>query len=138
MFEYDTTDINERGAFVPIPTGDYVLRITKTEEKQTKNKDPLVVVEFTVDEGDYAGHKIWHNVPFLPKQSAGAGISKHFLHMIGEEYEGKIMVNPDHWIDKIVHANVGIDNYTALNGQEKQKNTVNALLETTDIEAVPF
>jgi hypothetical protein len=98
MFEHDTTGVNESGDFTPIPEGTYTLRIDKIEGiKQSQKGYPQVVVWLVVDEGEYSGRRIRHMVTFIPRNKDGAGIAKRWLHAIGEEYEGKFMVNPRAW-----------------------------------------
>lgn len=96
-FNYDTTGVQESGDFTPIPKGEYVLRIKKTDEKKNKNGDPMVGVQLIVEEGDYKGRSIWHNVSFPEKGAKGSGMAKHWLHAIGQPYEGKVKVDPKEW-----------------------------------------
>lgn len=128
MFKYDYSGVRERGEGLdPIPEGDYSFVITKVEERRTKNKDPMVHVTCKVMEGLYAGRIVWHNVNFLPKDNKGAGMSKHFLHVIGQPFEGMVDVEPNEWINATFCAHVKIEEF---NGK-----TQNNIDEIYDAEA---
>lgn len=119
MFKYDYNGVSESGkGFDPIPEGDYSFVITKVEERRTKNKDPMVHVTCKVLEGTYAGRIVWHNVNFLPKENKGAGMSKHFLHVIGQPFEGMVDVEPKDWIDATFRAHAKV---TEFNGKPQNE-----------------
>lgn len=120
MFKHDYTGVKEFGeGFDPIPEGDYNFLINKVKEQKTKNGDNMVAITLDVADGPNAGRKVFHNVVFLPKDHKAAGMSKHFLHVIGQPYEGMVAVNSDNWLDAPFRAHVKIVEY---NG--KQKNEV--------------
>jgi len=63
-FGFDTkeVDVNERGSFDPIPEGEYTLKATDAEEKQTKaGTGSYIATAFEVVKGQYAGRKVWLN-----------------------------------------------------------------------------
>ncbi|MBI4063490.1 MAG: DUF669 domain-containing protein [Elusimicrobia bacterium] len=106
-FYYDATNVQPMGGFTPIPKGKYLLRVESATQKRSRNGDPMVVVDFTVAEGQYQGRRIrFHNVTFLPPESKGAGISIHFLKTIGESYEGRLEIAPERWIGKLLYGHV--------------------------------
>lgn len=113
-FNYDTTGVKEKGAFDPVPEADYFLKIGKKEVKKSGTGHPMVNVELTVSEGEFVGRKMWHNVTFMPKDMKGAGMAKHWLHAIGQPYEGKITVEPMDW-EGVIKAKVGIEEYKGKN-----------------------
>lgn len=119
MFEHDYTGVNERGqGFDPIPEGDYNFVITKTQDQKTSNKDNMVNVTCKVADGPYAGRLVWHNVVFLPKAHKAAGMSKHFLHVINQPFEGVVTVDSKNWIDEVFRAHVKIAEF---NGKPKNE-----------------
>ena len=124
MFPYDTTGVKESGDFSAAPPGNYTLRITETKEAKTQRGDLMVKVVAEIAEGPCRGKKVWHNVCFLEKDSAGAGISKHWLHALGLPYEGKINVDHTEWRGRLVSAKLDIDTYTANNGATREKNII--------------
>lgn len=142
MFNHDTTGVQESGEFTPIPAGRYDLRIEKTELKQSAKGFNQVNVTLTVEEGEYKGRKVWHLVTFLPPNNEGAGMAKHWLHCIGEEYEGKITVNPEQW-GGVISCDVKIDDYTKKDGTPGKSNKITNIYlpenATKDINSgVPF
>lgn len=111
-FKHDYSGVKEFGeGFEPIPEGDYNFVITKTEERMSKNKNPMVHVTCKVLDGTNAGRLVWYNVNFLPKDNKAAGMSKHFLHVIGQPYEGNVMVNCEDWVDAEFRAHVKVDEF---------------------------
>jgi|GEM_PF-1237040 len=131
MFSADYTGVEEVGDFSPIPKGDYILRVFEVDEGKSGKGHPMVKVTLKVTtEGMYQGRRVWHNVTFLPPDSAGAGFSKHWLKVLGEPYSGKVRVNPDNWTGKFVEATIDIDTYQGNSGEEKKKNIL------ADIRAV--
>lgn len=121
MFGYDTKGVTP-SSFGPIPEGPYHLRIVEVEETWTKNQDPMVNITYEVDDkGDFKGRKVWDRVVFLAPERQGAGMALHFLKTIGEPFEGKLEVEPERWIGKIVHALVAIDK---IYNPDKPKNVI--------------
>jgi hypothetical protein len=134
MFEHDTTGVTESGDFKPIPAGTYVFRIGEKKVTETRNGDPLVRVELIVNEGRFEGKKVFHQVAFLPKMNDGAGIAKRWLHAIGEEYEGKITVNPSGW-SGTVKCDVKIEEYTKRDGSIAKTNRI-SVVHLPDAESI--
>ncbi len=108
-FEYDATTVKPSGGFMPVPPAIYLMVIKNVTEKTTKNNDVMYSVECEVDDKDYLGSKVWHNVTFLPPDRKGAGMAIYFLKCIGEPWEGKIIIEPDNWLGKHFIAKVGIE-----------------------------
>lgn len=54
-YEAQTSD------FSPLPAGSYVCQISNTESYYSKAQRPNLKVTLTVQDGDYAGRKIWTN-----------------------------------------------------------------------------
>ena len=112
MFKHDYTGVKEFGeGFDPIPEGDYNFVITKTKESKTNNGDNMVNATCKVADGANAGRLVWHNVVFLPKDHKAAGMSKHFLKVIGQPFEGVVEVDPEAWEGAEFRAHVKIVDY---------------------------
>lgn len=95
----------------PIPEGQYNLRIISATEKESKNGDPMVVVDYEVYDGEHCGrHVKFHYVVFFKNASSplqrGAGISKHYLKCLGLPYENSVKVDASQWVGRIVKAKV--------------------------------
>ena len=96
----DFTDIQEGGVFVTIPEGQYTVKIKEVKDGFSKAGDPMINVMMEVVGGEFAGAKLWDNVLFPPagsEKSKILGRSMHFLHCIGEPYEGKFKVQTENW-----------------------------------------
>ena len=111
-FKHDYTGVKEFGeGFDPIPEGDYNFIITKTKESKTNSGDNMVNATCKVADGTNAGRLVWHNVVFLPKEHKAAGMSKHFLKVIGQPFEGVVEVDPEAWEGAEFRAHVKIVDY---------------------------
>jgi hypothetical protein len=120
----DMNGVQEGGKFERIPDGDYYSRITEVKDKVTANGDPMASITLTITEGKFEGRKMWDNIIFPHSESPAIkilGRSKHFLHAIGEPYEGAIEYDTDNWKFKDVIINVGFE---PAKGEYKEKNVV--------------
>ena len=86
-----------------------------TKEKKYPKVDFLAEV---VDNQEFKGERVFHNVTFIPKGKDGAGMSIHFLKTIQQPYEGKLQVNTDDWVGQRFTGYVNTDEY---NGKKKNK-----------------
>lgn len=115
----DTTGVEENKGFALLPEAAYDFVIAEKSDKETQGGDPMVNIKLVVDAGQYAGAPVWDNI-VIPRAGSPAfkimGRTKHFLHMIGEPYEGKFTADSDKWVWKKVRARV------AHKLQEKGKN----------------
>lgn len=107
MFNTDFDGVEEN-YFKPIPEGKYNLRIKSAIEKKSSKGDDMVVVDYEIMDGPFIGEEIrFHYVVFFKnKETKGAGMSKTFLRVIGEPYEGRVSVNPEKWIGRCLTAKV--------------------------------
>ena len=139
-FEQDYTGVKESGFSPPLPEGKYLMRIVETKEgKKTQKGDPKIEVGMIVVNGQFAGRKLWpdHQVCFLDKDSAGAGFSKHWLHAIGQPYEGRVQVNPAAWRGKEVWCEVVIETYETKNNQEGHSNKIKDVYLDEPVQSSP-
>jgi len=63
-FGFDVTEVevSERGDFEVMPEGEYTLKATEAEMKNTKAGDgKYLAVTFEVVKGEHAGRKVWQN-----------------------------------------------------------------------------
>lgn len=60
---YDVADLpQERTGFDPLPAGTYVSMVTDSKEKETSKGGKMVVLEHTIQEGEYAGRIVFENL----------------------------------------------------------------------------
>ena len=61
-FDFNDVQPDTRGNFDPLAPGEYVLKATACEEKETKaGTGSYLAVTFEVAEGQYAGRRVWMN-----------------------------------------------------------------------------
>lgn len=105
----NTTGVSESSGFQICPKGEHVFEIIEVGEAQTKNFDPMAKLVLVVKEGEHANKKVWDNI-IIPHENSPAikilGRTKHFLHCIGEPYEGALDYDTARWLYKTVKANV--------------------------------
>ena len=146
----DSTGATENGGgFVMIPDGEYTVKITEISPGQTKAGDPMMTLTLEVcSMGEFGGRKLWDRI-IIPQQGSSAfaimGRTMHFLHCIGEPYEGQFTWNTDNWQGQFVKVEIGSAKYTDKNGNEKIKNEVKAYLleekpasEAAKDDGIPF
>jgi len=107
--------------FPLLPPGEYDLKITEAQMGTSKKSGfPQAMVNFVVVNGlEHEGKPLkFHYVTFIPDGQKGNGMAKTFLKALGQPYKGaEVVVDSDAWIGKVIHADVGVENY-----EGKQKN----------------
>lgn len=97
----DTTGVEEnKGGFVLIPEDIYSVQIIEVAIKTTSKGDPMASVKFEILEGEYKGKWLFDNIVIPLPGSPSFGImgrTMHFLHVIGQPYEGKFTTDTDRW-----------------------------------------
>ena len=104
------TGVEEGGAAIKVlPQGEYVVEVVEAKDGLTKNDDPMISLKLVVDRGEFKGQWLWDNI-IIPNEGSPAekikGRSKHFLHCIGEEYEGEFNWDNSRWVGKKVTVEV--------------------------------
>lgn len=135
---YDATGIDPtQKSFELLPDGKYTLRIAKAEETESKNRHLMAKLECEViNNQDFNGRKVFHNVTFVPKTEKGAGMAIHFLKTIGQPWEGQIDIDIPAWEGATFQAKLGRASYTNKAGQLVHKNEIKAV-EPVE-EGIPF
>lgn len=132
-FPYNAKGVkpSSRPDYQVAPEGDYTLVIkTASDEKDklpriTKNGDPYVSVKCEIEDGEYKGTAVWHNVTFLDPQMKGAGMAIHWLKTIGEPWEGEFEVMPDQWVGRTFKAHLSV----GMNNKGQAKNEISYLID---------
>lgn len=102
-----------------LPKGKYLFQIIEKIDKTTAKGDPMVNITLQCQENDCIQNKVWDNIVIPNPKSPSIGIAgrtKHFLHCIGEPYQGQFEWDSDNWAWKKVYANV--DKKKMNNGKE--------------------
>jgi hypothetical protein len=103
-YSVDTLDSkeNESGGFPLIPEGIYEVQIIdKADMVTTKNNDPMVNIKMEIFNGEQKGNWLWDNIVIPNVGSPAYGImgrTMHFLHVIGEPYQGKFKTESERWL----------------------------------------
>jgi len=132
------TGVEENTGFILCEKGEHNLQIVRIKDKTTSNGDPMVSVGMTVINGPSAGAWVWDNIVIpLPGSAASAilGRTKHFLHCIGEPYDGDIEYDSDRWMTKKLVAKV---EHEAPNKHHKETKAVISayILEEGDVPSI--
>lgn len=119
---YDSTGIDpDASNFELMPDGKYTLRITKSERTISKKGNLMAKLECEIiNNPDFNGRKVFHNVTFLAPDAKGAGMAIHFLKTISQPWEGKIDIKISEWLGAQFIAKVGKSSYES----EKHKKIV--------------
>lgn len=108
LVDFDGVEMGSGGG---VPAGRYNLRIVSATEKVSKKGDPMVVVDYEVMDGPYAGRLVkFHNIVFFTdKTTNGAGMSKTFLKTIGLPFEGSVTVDASKWVGRCLVGKVVLE-----------------------------
>lgn len=104
-------DVKEQGKFVTLPEGEYLMEITEKTDKESSNGDPMVLIKLSVYAGEFQDEAwVYDNILIPPLSSPSAkilGRTKHFLHCIGEPYEGEeVEWDSDNWVNRQVKVRI--------------------------------
>ncbi len=103
------TKVREAGK--PLPMNEYCFQITDKTDKTSRGGDPMIAITLTVVKGDEINAPVYDNILIPAPNSPAAkilGRTKHFLHCIGEPYEGEEVIwDSDAWVGKTLKAMVG-------------------------------
>lgn len=114
-------DIPEPDDYSPLPDGKYHIKVSKIEEKTTKNGDEMWAMTLEVLKSEYAGRKLFDNLTFSEK---GIKRVKLVLSRLGVALLNGLMPKPITAFGKEAIVDVVTDDYTDNNGNTKKKNTV--------------
>ena len=109
VYKMNYTGVNEAMSRDPLPDGSYNVKIEKIDEKIAKSGRPLIKVRYKVISGPHAGRLIFDYVVLFAGGEPGAGMTMHFLKVIGQPHEGNFDVEPKNWIDKELSVSVITD-----------------------------
>ena len=141
----DTSSVQEGGTFELVEEGIHYARIAEVVENTSENGDDMPTVKLVMISGVSQDLWVWDNIVISDNQDSPGykilGRSKHFLHCIGEPYEGQINVNTDNWLNKEVKIEVFHDTFTNKKGRKTTRAKVKNYLideDETEKEESPF
>lgn len=119
------SNANPTKSYTLIPEGEYIGEIMDYKDKTTKNDDIMISYQAAIILGDQKGRYFFDNIIFPHVGSPAWGIlgrTKHFLHCIGEPYEGDIEFDSDRWLGRKFRVVLFHDKY--YNEKAKEEKTV--------------
>jgi hypothetical protein len=136
-FEADFTNAVEKG-FTLIPDGKYVVVCDDIEPGTTKKGAAKFKITFVVDEGEYAGQKLFKHVPTTGES---AGILKSVLHALRPDLEivkGKVFIAKDDYVGARAEATVRVRDWTDDQGDPQQSSDLKYLRPLKSESDIPF
>lgn len=110
------TNVKESGDFILVEEGEHLARIDEVQESITANGDDMLTIKLTMIAGISVDGWVWDNIVVSDNPNSPGykilGRTKHFLHCIGEPYEGQIVVDTDNWKGKEVKIKVYHEPFT--------------------------
>ena len=102
QYGVDTLGAEENtGGFVLIPEDIYEVMLIEKSDKITQYGDPMVNIKLEIQNGQYKGKLLFDNI-VIPNPGSQSfkimGRTMHFLHVIGQPYEGKFKTDSDKWL----------------------------------------
>lgn len=100
--------------YSPVPEDDYLFRVKEVPAHSiTKTNRDMLTFQLVVDEGEYSGKKVRHNLVFIPEfennePQKGHGMTIRALKAFGMSYDGDLEIEPSDYLDKVVRAHVKI------------------------------
>lgn len=122
--DYNSSGVEMPGESYTIPENEYILKIVKAKEGNSKAGDYQVTTDLKVVGGDHDGFDVrYHRVTFFdptekPDKKKAAGMSVFFLKVIGEPYDGAFKINPESWVGKKFKAYLAEKEYNGFKSME--------------------
>jgi hypothetical protein len=83
MLNFNAAQVQPNAALEAIPTGNYIVIITKSEEKPTKNgQGKYIEFEMTIQGGQYAGRKVFDRLNIVNQNQTAVDIAYSTLSAI--------------------------------------------------------
>ena len=80
---FDSNQHEDMANFEPIPAGEYVVQVTDSDIKDTKDgTGKYIKLEMTVLKGEFKGRKIWNNLNIINKNPVAVEIAQKELATI--------------------------------------------------------
>ncbi len=142
--EFDFTKVDEAKDLPLVPPGVYLLKVKQVRARKTLEGDEMWRLQLVVEEGPYEGRTAaWDNLVWSPRS---IGRVKRVLRLMGFPVEGRLRIEPEDLVGKVVRARVVQDTYKdPTDGRPLVRNRVpfggyleNDAGEEADREDLPF
>jgi len=138
--QFNLTDVKESGDFILVEEGEHLARIDEMRENITENGDEMFTIKLTIVAGVSVDGWVWDNIVLSDNPNSPGykilGRTKHFLHCIGEPYEGNILIDTENWKGKEVRIKVFHDKFTNKYHREMTKAKVGNYLLSDELQEV--
>ena len=106
----------ESGGGRKVPDGEYLLKVTEVESKESSSGNPMLVFKYKIANGPFSGAVVWDNVSLTPQ---ALWRFRTLLECFGlNPGDGKFKVDPDKYVGKTVFVEVANETYQ---GKEKAR-----------------
>lgn len=107
MFRENFKGVQEQGGeFVEVPAGIYLVTVKSATEKRTKTSGlNMIVVKFSVMEGEYKDSPLWDNIVFHENMK---GRNKHILKVLHLPCEDDAMIDASEWVDRELRVRIRV------------------------------
>ena len=115
-------DMKEKQSIEPIPVGTYKLECENWEDKESKNRNMYIAVQFNVLSPGFAGKKLWENFAVgAPKAKIAKARLKAWAHATGQVLTEINSETLNELIGRPFKAKVGIDKSRDYDAKNKIK-----------------
>ena len=80
-------DFDSVQAFVPVPDGEYKMRVVECVEKKSKAGNDMFKLTLEIIDGEFTGRKVWDNLVIMPSTMWRV---KHACEELGLPIEGMV------------------------------------------------
>ena len=110
-FGFDVTEVEPsapRGAYEPIPEGNYILKALDAVEKKTAKGGVMITAKFEVVKGEHAGRLLWQNFNTVNDSDTAQTIGRQQLVAWATACGNPLENETDRLLGKPFAASVGI------------------------------
>lgn len=123
---------NEQQTFTPIPTGDYIIALDRTEKKSSQSGTEYLEFAFTIMEGQYQGRKLWERFYIYNSKPGSVTFGKRMIASIVRA-TGKTQIHDtEELVGSTFLAHIVSETY---NGQDR--NTIKSYKPVPSLDSKP-
>jgi len=112
---WDDVDEGGGGGYNPVPCDEYLCKVTKAEEVQSKAGNIYWSITFRIEQGVYAGYLVLETIHFTENAKPRA---KYFLSRLGLDVSGTKQEEPSKIVGKVIWVTTEHEEY---NNQKRSK-----------------
>lgn len=125
-FDFDVSEYETPEEFGIMPVGDYKLKATEAEEKETSSGGTMISATFVVIEpAEFKNRKVWMNFNVVNKSEKAQNFGRRMIAGWARAAGKPNAKDTDQLLDKPFWARLGVEEGT---GQYKDKNIISSFL----------